>query len=114
MYQEAKTVLEVGGIKQSKGVHKLISLNDIYEEDFIKSENKDVSGYVFGECKNNHRSKDDIKYFSYLIYDIDKADTEIYDELVIAIEDANIYAVLHTSHSHDPKNNSFKYWNGRI
>ena len=109
MYQESKTVLEVGGKEQSYGVHKQISLNDIFENGFIESVSKDVSGWVFGECKNNHRSKKDLKYLTELVYDIDKADRDIYDELVIALKDANIYGLLHTTHTHDPENDIFRW-----
>lgn len=90
MYQESKTVLEVGGKKQAFGVHKQISLNDIFEEGFIESPYKDVSGWVFGKCKNNHRSKKNLEYLTQLVYDIDKADRDIYDELKIAFKKANI------------------------
>ena len=103
MYQESTTVLEVGGAEKSYGVHKQISLNDIYEAGFIKSVSKDVSGWVFGECKNNHRSRKDLQYLTKLVYDIDKADRDIYDEVVIAVEDANLNGLLHTTHSNDPE-----------
>ena len=93
-----------------KGVVKEITLEQLKKDGFIKSVEKNTAKcVVFGEVINNKRCDHNTVTRTGNILDIDGAKEDIFDELVDYFTKLKLKVLIHTTHSHDPDNNIFKY-----
>ena len=75
-------------------------------ETYEKSVNK---GYVLAQSSEPVRQNKYVQGKVWIAVDIDKADRDIFEELVEAFHEQELDVIIHTSWSHDPERNKYRY-----
>ena len=100
------------GGEQNNYVHgemRDISLEDIYQKGHTISVSKHTNGYVFGEVENGYRNDENLKSNSAVTIDIDGYHSDVFDNIKSELVRYGNGFVLHTTHSHNPKEKKFCY-----